>query len=61
MSVIIKIDTGFVGAIHEHDTDTTVDEWKALPDKEKQDWITQLVWESIEAYAVDEETDEIIE
>jgi len=61
MSVIIKIDTGFAGAIHEIDTDLSVEEWQKLSDKIKRSWLVDTAWDYIESYPVDEETDNIIE
>lgn len=60
MSIVIKIETGYVGATHEIDTGMEREEWDELPDKEKHDWITDEVWNHIDAYAIDEDTDEAV-
>ena len=54
MSVTIKVDTGFVGAIHEMETDLTVEEWKELTDNERHEIRMEAINENIDAYAVDE-------
>ena len=51
-TVIIKIDTGFVGATHEEDTGLTVEEWKALSQNEKWDWQNQAIQDHIDTYIV---------
>lgn len=60
MSVIIKIDTGFVGGIHEEDTGLTVKEWQAQSDKEKNQWLQDATNEVIDTYAVDEDDEDTI-
>lgn len=61
MSVIIKINTGYVGATHECDTGLSAEEWKNLSDKERSEWIQDEVNNHIEAFAYDEENDEELE
>lgn len=60
MSVIIKVDTGFVGAVHEEDTQMSIKEWNALSDEDKRQWMNDCLHENIGVYAVDEETGEEI-
>jgi len=55
MSVLIKVDTGFVGGVHEDDTDMSVEEWNALSEKERQDYLIETVWNYIGVYAEDED------
>ena len=54
-NVIIKIDTGFVGGIHEEDTGLSKDEWLALDQKERNEWMKDMVSNRIEVYAEDED------
>ena len=58
MSVIIKIDTGYVGACHECDTGLTREEWSSMTEKQQHDWIETEVQNHISAYAVDEDDPE---
>lgn len=58
MSVIIRCDTGFVGGIHEEDTGMTVEEWKALDDKAKEEYFQGIIEDNIEVYACDGDLDE---
>lgn len=61
MSVIIKVETGFVGAVHEEDTGLTVEEWKDLDDGGKNEYLQGAIDDTIESYAVDEDNpDDII-
>jgi hypothetical protein len=60
-NVIIRCNTGFVGGIHEEDTGMTVDEWKALPDNGKQEWLQGIIDDNIESYAINEDTEELID
>lgn len=53
--VVIKIDTGFVNAIHEVHTGLSVAEWEAFSEKAREMLIDDAVSRHIEAYAVDEE------
>tara|TARA_R110002096_G_C14286825_1_gene697111 strand:- start:180 stop:368 length:189 start_codon:yes stop_codon:yes gene_type:complete len=55
MAVIIKVDTGFVGATHECETDLSVDEWNALTNKERNDWKLEVIHDYIDVFAVDED------
>ncbi len=59
MNVIIKVDTGFVGGIHEDDTGLTVEEWDSLADDVKQQYIQRAINENIEAYAVNEDDEPV--
>jgi len=61
MSVIIKIDTGFVGAVHEEDTGLSIDEWNRLTSKEKDEMMQMAVVDNIEVYAVNDEDDELVD
>lgn len=53
--VIIKIDTGFVNAVHEVDTGLNVSEWELLSENAKEALINDAVDSHINAYAVDED------
>jgi len=53
--VIIKIDTGFVNAVHEVDTGLNVSEWELLSENTKERLISDAVDSHINAYAVDED------
>jgi len=59
--VIIKIDTGFAGGIHEQDTGLDVNEWEALDSKCKHEYLQGAINDFIETYAVDEDTDKILD
>jgi len=52
MSVIIRVDTGFVGATHEEDTGLSVDEWNELDDSGKSEYLQGAIDDNIESYAV---------
>ena len=58
MSVIIKVDTGFCGAIHEEDTGLTVEEWKSLSDGSKNEYLKGSISDNISSYAVDGDNEE---
>jgi hypothetical protein len=58
MSVIIKVDTGFVGGTHEEDTGLSVEEWGELSRGEKNQWLEQAVWDRICVHAEDEDNPE---
>ena len=60
MSVIIKVDTGFVGGIHEEDTGLTIDEWNDLDDNGKNEYLQGAIDDNIESYAVDEDDEDTI-
>ena len=60
MSVIIKVDTGFVGAIHEEDTGLTVKEWNDLDSDGKYEYLRGAINDNIESYAVDEDDEDTI-
>ena len=58
MSVIIKVNTGFVGGIHEEYTGLSVEEWMALSDAEKNEYLQGAIDDHIESYAVDEDDED---
>lgn len=60
MSIIIKVDTGFVGGIHEAYPDLSVEEWKGLNDEEKAKYLDEAIHNNIEAYVEDEDTGEVL-
>jgi hypothetical protein len=59
-NVTIKIDTGFVGGIHEEELDIDLEEWKALDAYDKYDIYRDVTNNYINTYAVDED-DNIID
>lgn len=60
-NVIIRCDTGFVGAVHEEDTGMTIEEWQALPEEGKNEWLKGIIEDNICSYAIDEDTEELID
>lgn len=58
MSVIIKVDTGFVGAVHEEDTGLSVDEWNDLDESAKNEYLQGAIDDNICSYAVDEDNED---
>lgn len=54
MSVIIKVDTGFSGAVHEEDTGLSISEWGKLTYEMKLEYYQWAIEENIEVYTVDE-------
>jgi hypothetical protein len=60
MSVVIKVDTGFVGGVHEEDTGMTTEEWLGMSEKDRDSHVQEVLNDYCHAYAVDEDTDEPI-
>jgi len=58
MSVIIKVDTGYVGACYEEDTGLSLEEWNALDDDAKNEYRAGAISQNIEAYAYDEDDED---
>lgn len=56
--VIIKVNTGFVGGVHEQDTGLEVEEWKKLSTKLKVELFNDAIENFIEVHAVDEDDEE---
>lgn len=57
--VIIKVNTGFVGGIHEEPTGLSVEEWSALSKGDRNAWMNDVLHENCHAYAVDEDGNEL--
>jgi uncharacterized protein YuzB (UPF0349 family) len=58
MSVLIKINTGFVGAEHLHDTEIPVEEWDCLSSGDQNDIIVESILQYVDGTAIDSETEE---
>ena len=43
--IVIKVNTGFSGAVHEVDTGLTQQEWDDLSDKEKNEMLNEAIFE----------------
>jgi len=59
MTVIIKVDTGFVGGEHEEDTGLEVEDWNSLTDEERTDWLNGTLFNFCQVYAEDEENPKV--
>ena len=46
-NAIIEVNTGFVGGIHEYDTELSIDEWNELSDDEQSDYHRDAIGEYI--------------
>ena len=54
MSVIIKVETGFVGGTHEQDTGLSVEEWQDLSEDKRNDLCDEFLHECCGSHAEDE-------
>lgn len=55
----VKIDTGFVGGIHEAELDMSIDEWNELSDNDKYIITQEIINDYIEISVIDEEGNSI--
>lgn len=61
MSVVIRVNTGFVGAEHIEETGLSVEEWNDLSDEGKREYLQGAIDDTISSDAIDEDTDEVID
>jgi len=54
-NVVIKVDTGFAGAIHTYKTNITPEEWDVLTNDEKLGWLVEATDNFVEVYAETED------
>jgi len=51
-TVVIKVETGFVGGTHEEDTGLTLEEWNVLTEHQRNQWVQDIINENISGYPV---------